>query len=134
MDLASSNQKRTKLNIDKSAQTPPEIIKIEGTPIRIEHKPLGKVEIITKAGSTKAVVSLREISLVALEPIEDIMDNKMEVSILAAKVCKEMEIYKEIQGSKTSTGMVKEQIQERRELDQTGIWLQTLLTKTLGED
>jgi len=45
------------------------------------------------------------------------MDNKMEGSIQAAKVCREMETYKEIRGCKTSTGTAEEPIQERRALN-----------------
>jgi hypothetical protein len=82
--------------MDKSAKQPPEIIKIEATVIRIGHKHLGKVEMITKAGSTTEAMDLREISSKVQVPIEDTTDNPTEVSILEAKVCRQMEISKEI--------------------------------------
>jgi len=65
LDLASNNQKQTKLTMDISVRTPPEIIKIGDMVIRIGHKHLDQVGIITKEGSIMAVMNLREISLVA---------------------------------------------------------------------
>ena len=82
--------------MDKSAKQPLEIIKIEATVIRIGHKHLGKVEMITKAGSTTEAMDLRKISSKVQVPIEDTTDNTTEVSILEAKVCRQMEISKEI--------------------------------------
>ena len=107
--------------MDKSAKKPPEIIKIEAMVIRIGHEHLGSVEIITKAGSTMKIMDPREISSGVQVLIEDTTDNTMEVSTQEAKVCSQMEIFKEIRGCKPSMGMVEEQIQERRVLDQTGI-------------